>query len=460
MFKKITILSLLTLFLISSGFGCKIASQETQKAMKPITLVYWRVFDDSDAFQDIITQYKAIHPNITIEYHKFRYEEYENQLLNALAEDRGPDIFSLQNTWIKKYQSKLIPMPATVTMAYPITSGTIQKSVTYQLRTNNSLSTKDLKDNFVDVVGHDVILDDGKIYGLPLSIDTLAMFYNKDLLNNAGISQAPQYWNNEFLQDIKKLTVQDPKNGLIQAGVALGGSTNINRYSDILSVLMIQNGAVMMDDNGRVQFNLPSAGQANNGYNPGIEALRFYTDFSNSVKESYSWNDSLPNSLDMFINGNLAIMFDYSYNLATIRARAPKLNFSIAKLPQIEGNPPTNINFANYWVESVSKKSANQNEAWDFIQFITKAERVKSYLQKTNHPTALRSLVDWQKQQNNEISIFADEALTAKSWYRGKNEQAAEDAIKDMINEAKKNLTEGFQSIINAAASKVQQTVD
>ncbi|MFA6994823.1 MAG: extracellular solute-binding protein [Patescibacteria group bacterium] len=460
MFKKITILSLLTIFLMTSGFGCKIASQETQNAMKPITLVYWRVFDDSDAFQDIIAQYKAIHPNITIEYHKFRYEEYENQLLNALAEDRGPDIFSIQNTWVKKYQSKLAPMPATVTMVYPVTTGTIQKSTTYQLRTNNSLTVKDLKDNFVDVVGHDVILDDGKIYGLPLSLDTLAMFYNKDLLNNAGISQIPQYWNNEFLQDVKKLTIQDPKNGLIQAGVALGGSTNINRFSDILSVLMIQNGAIMMDDAGRVQFNLPAAGQANNGYNPGIEALRFYTDFSNSAKESYSWNDSLPNSLDMFINGNLAIMFDYSYNLATIRARAPKLNFSIVKLPQIEGNPPTNINFANYWIEGVSKKSTNQNEAWDFIQFMTKAESVKGYLQKTNHPTALRALIDWQKKQNNEISVFVDEVLTAKSWYKGKNEQAAEDAIKEMINEAKKNLTEDFESIISTTASKIQQTIN
>ena len=460
MLKKIITLSLVALFLLTSGFGCQIADQKTQEATKPITLVYWRVFDDADAFQSIIDQYKAIHPNINIEYHKFRYDEYESQLLNALAEDRGPDILSLQNTWVKKYQTKLAPLPPTTSLAYPVVTNGLQKTVTYQLRTNNSLSIKDLKDNFVDVVGHDVILEDGKIYGLPLSLDTLAMFYNKDLFNNAGISQVPQYWNNDFLQDIKKLTIQDPKTGLIQAGVALGGSTNINRFSDILSILMIQNGAVMMDDNNQVQFNLPSASQANSGYNPGVEALRFYTDFANSTKESYSWNDSLPNSLNMFINGNLAIMFDYSYDLANIRAQAPKLNFSVASLPQIEGNPPTSLNFANYWVEAVSKKSAHQNEAWDFIQFMTKAENVKSYLQKTNHPTALRSLVDWQKQQGNEISVFADEVLTAKSWYKGKNEQAAEDAIRDMIDEVNKNPAASLTDIISTAANKVQQTVN
>lgn len=459
MSKKITVLSLLAILLISSGFGCKITNQATQDAMQPITLTYWRVFDGQDAFQDIITKYKALHPFVNIEYRKLRYEEYENALLNALAEDRGPDIFSIHNTWMEKYRSKLAPMPATITMAYPVVKGTLKKEVVPELRTTNSLTLKELKDNFVDAVSHDVILGDGQIYGLPLSVDTLAMYYNKDLFNNAGISQVPQYWNKEFLQDVKKLTKQDQKQGIIQSGVALGGSSNINRFSDILSVLMMQNGAVMMDDNGQVTFNkVPPSGKDSN-YNPGLEALRFYTDFSNPVKESYAWNNSLPNSLDMFISGNLAIMFSYSYDLPTIKAQAPKLNFSVAKLPQIEGNPPTNINFANYWVEVVSKKSAHPDVAWDFIQFMTKEAQVKSYLEKTKHPTALRSLVATQE-NDNEIGVFASQVLTAKSWYKGKNAQAAEDAVKEMIDTMVKNISDKVQGIIDTAAAKVQQTVN
>lgn len=459
MYKKVTILSLLSVFLLTAGFGCKIADQKTQEAMKPITITYWRVFDGPDAFQDIITKYKALHPFVTIEYRKLRYEEYETELLNALAEDRGPDIFSIQNTWLNKYQSKLSPMPDQITMAYPVVQGTLKKEVVNQLKTTNSPTIKEIKDNFVDVVSHDVILSDGKVYGLPLSVDTLAMYYNKDLFNNAGISQPPAYWNKEFLQDIKKLTKQDPKKGLIQSGVALGTAANINRFSDIISVLMIQNGAVMMSEAGQVLFNtIPDFGKET-GYNPGLEALRFYTDFSNPTKESYAWNDDQPNSLQMFINGNLAIMFSYSYDLATIKAQAPKLNFSVAKLPQIEGNPPTNINFANYWVEVVSKKSTHQNEAWDFVEFITKEEQAKSYLEKTKRPTALRSLVETQK-SDNEIGVFADQVLTAKSWYKGKNVQAAETALKEMIDAVVKNTGEKIQDIIDMAASKIQQTIN
>lgn len=458
MLKKITILSLLAVFLVSAGFGCKATDSKTQAAMQPITLTYWRVFDDSDAFQDIIAKYKAIHPYITIEYRKLRYEEYEKELLNAFAEDRGPDIFSIHNTWIKEYQTKIVPMPATITMAYPVVTGTIQKQVVSELRTTNSPTLKEIRDNFVDAVSYDVIGDDGKVYGLPLSVDNLAMFYNKDLFNNAGISQVPQYWNKEFLQDVKKLTKQDPKKDLIQSGVALGGSSNINRFSDILSVLMMQNGATMMDNN-QVLFNLVPAASRDTGYNPGVEALRFYTDFSNSGKESYTWNNTLPNSLEMFTSGKLAIYFGYSFDLPTIKTQAPKLSFSVAKLPQIEGNPPTNINFANYWVEVVSKKSAHPDEAWDFIQFITKEEQAKSYLDKTKKPTALRSLVASQR-TDDAIGVFADQVLTAKSWYKGKNAQAAEDAFKEMIDIVVQNTGEKIQDVIDNAVAKIQQTVN
>jgi multiple sugar transport system substrate-binding protein len=456
--KKISLLILIAVFLMTSGFGCKINNKTTIEAMEPVTLTYWRVFDGPDAFDEIIQKYKALHPFVSIEYRKLRYEEYEQELLNALAEDRGPDIFSIHNTWIRKYQSKIEPMPEATTMVYPIEKGTIKKEIVYEMKTTPTLTLRQIKDNFVDVVSSDVILEDSKVYGLPLSVDTLVMFYNKDLLNNAGISEPPQYWNREFLQAVKKLTKQDPKRGLIQSGVAMGGSDNIERFSDILSLLMIQNGATMINDEMKVSFQLIPDFARETNYNPGMEALRFYTDFANPTKESYSWNSEMNNSLEMFINGNLALMFGYAYHIPTIKAAAPKLNFSIAKFPQIEGNPPTNINFANYWVETVSKKSEHKNEAWDFIQFITQAEQAKIYLEKAQKPTALRSLVPEQR-TDDVIGIFADQVLTAKSWYKGRNVEAAELAFKEMIDNVLNNTEEDMRKIITNGAVKVQQTI-
>ena len=462
---KLLILLLIFSFLLTSGFGCKGADKATQEAMKPVTLNYWRVWDGPDAFSEIIAKYKQSHPYININYRKLRYSEYEQALLEAMAEDKGPDILSLHNTWIKKYQSKLAPLPAEITMVYPVEKGTIKKEVVQELRTTKSLTFRDLKNNFIDVVYDDVVLPvkdekTGKtsegIFGLPLALDTLVMYYNKDLFNNAGIAEPPSFWNQEFQQTVKKLTKQDTSGQIIQSGVALGGSKNVERYSDILSILMMQNGAVMADDGGNVVFDRIPEALKEQKYSPGLEALRFYTDFSNPAKEVYSWNSSLDNSMEMFIAGKLALMFGYAYHLPTIEARAPKLNFAIAKLPQIEDNSG-NINFANYWVETVSNKSKYVNEAWDFIQFAAKADQAKLYLTKTKKPTALRSLVNEQI-EDEDVSVFASQILTAQSWYHGGDANAAELIMGEMIDSAVAG--EGkIEGIINLGARRIQQTI-
>lgn len=463
--RKISFLLLVFTLMTTSGFGCKLTDKETEQAMQPITLNYWRVWDGPDAFEDIIAEYKKLHPFVSINYRKLRYDEYEEELLNALAEDRGPDIFSIHNTWTRKYQSKIKPMPATITMAYPVEKGTLKKEIIPELRTTKSITLKDIKNNFVDVIYDDVVIKtlnpkteiiEDRVYGLPLAIDTLAMYYNKDLLNNAGIAQTPRFWNKEFQQMVKKLTKQDIKGDIIQSGVALGGSSNIERYSDILSSLMMQNGTEMMDDSRNVTFDKIPAALKSSGRMPGLEALRFYTEFSSPAKEVYSWNSKMENSLNAFAQGKLAFFFGYAYQLPTIKAQAPKLNFSVANLPQIEGSTQE-INFANYWLETVSNKSKYSDEAWDFIQFATKESQVMSYLEKTKKPTALRSLVSKQI-DDMDISIFAEQSLTAKSWYKGDDANTAEKVIGEMIDAVVAGQDE-IEKIISLGAKRVQQTV-
>jgi multiple sugar transport system substrate-binding protein len=456
--KRFLALFLLFVFILSSGFGCKTTNKAVQDKMKPVTLSYWRVYDEEDAFIEIINKYKALHPFVNVEYKKFRYEEYEKELLNALAEDRGPDIFSIPSNWLKEYQPKISPLPPQITMVYPVTRGTLKKETIPELRTTKSLTLKDLRDNFVDIVYSDAIIEkDGvqQIYGLPLYVDTLAMFYNPDLLNNAGITEAPKYWNQQFQQAVKKLSKQNNKGNLIQSGVAMGGSDNIERSSDVLALLMMQNGAVMIDGDVTMFHSIPPG--SDKKYNPGMEALRFYTDFSNPAKEVYCWNSNLGNSLELFAQGSLAMMFGYSYHLPIIKSLAPKLNFAISRMPQIEGNNKQ-VNYANYWMEVVSNKSSNTDTAWDFLQFATAAEQVESYLNATKKPTALRALVNKQL-DDLEMGSFAEQVLTAQSWYHGKDSRAAEKAFRDMIDLAIKG-TMDLDDIINDAAKKVQQTLN
>jgi len=452
---KFLILFLTFIFLVTSGFSC---GQSPASSQPEITLKYWRVWDDQDDFQSIISAYRAIHPNVKVEYRKFRYEEYEQALLEAFAEDRGPDIFSIHNTWVNKYRSKLLPAPDSVTLPYEktVTHLGFKEEKVVEMKPTRLISPVQVKDKFIDVVHQDVIWPDSgdnnkeKVYALPLSVDTLVLFYNRDLLNSAGIPEPAQTWT-EFQSHVKTIVKQDKQGDIIQAGAAIGTGHNVSRSFDILSLLMMQNGTPMVS-NGKVTLATKLEGRETS---PAEEALIFYADFAYPAKEVYTWNEEMPNSLEAFIGGQVAYFFGYAYNLRDIRNRAPKLNFSYSKLPQIEGNPE--INYANYWVEAVAKKTEHSDWAWDFLQFATSEEQVKSYLDKAEKPTALRSLINYQIEKEDLIP-FILQLLTAKSWYRGQDSAKAENIFKEMIT-AVVNSEMFVEEAIELAAGRIQQTM-
>ena len=128
------------------GAQCTLApsggQQALQKASQPVTLHYWRVFDDEEALVPIIAAYQQIHPNVTIEYKKFRYEEYERALLEAFAEDRGPDIFSLPNNDINHHFAKLLPLPAAMVTSTLAEEGMLQKKKVPKLVVTRGMCVK------------------------------------------------------------------------------------------------------------------------------------------------------------------------------------------------------------------------------------------------------------------------------------------------------------------------------
>ncbi len=452
--KKIILLPLLALVMMTSGFSCKLLNTADQQLVKPITLNWWGTFDDGGNFSEIINDYRVAHPNITINYRKLRPEEFDQELLNALAEDRGPDIITLENTDLGRWVGKLEPLPATTKMAYQVTKTSlgVKQETTTEIRETTSLTTAKIKDLFLDAVYNDVVRD-GKIYGLPVSVDTLVMFYNRDLFNNAGLPLAPKSWA-EVQDYVKKLTYQDKSGNLIQSGIALGTPDNVKYFADILSLLMMQNRAEMTTGR-QVTFPLIPSSLEEENYNPGLEAIRFYTDFATPAKEVYTWNQTFPDSLDAFAQGKVGMLLGYNSTIPYIEAkRQGKLNYAVAKMPQIEGLPE--VNFAKYYLQTVSKKSKQTNEAWDFIQFISKAEEAKKYLTKTVRPTALRSLVEIQV-NDDRLNIFATQLLTAKSWYLGSNQQVVETAFKEMIAAVLAGLD--LPKAAATAASKIQQTL-
>ena len=457
-------LALILLTLIFAGAGCSLLGGTPQVQMKPVKLQYWRIEDDPATLSELITAYRKIHPNVEIVVTKLPAENYDKTLLEALAEDRGPDLFSIPNVWLRGWKPKLLPLPKETTL--PTVTVNAQKQVVTVNKKSASLTIRQLLIDYVEPVGKDVVLKgdpdkpgalpQDKIFGLPLSFDTLALFYNKALLKNANIPKPPSAWK-DLMDEATTLTSIDDQGKIKQSGAALGAADNVRYYFDVLSAIMMQNGAVMADENGYPSFAMYAQGNtAGHTYPPGVEALMFYDSFVTDGATNRSWSADMPNSLDAFVTGRTAFYFGYPADALDIKVRAPKLDFGIAALPQVD--PSKIFNIARYPVEVVSKKTKYANEAWDFLQFISQKDKVSSYLFAAKRPTALRSLIN-EQMTNPDVGVFVGQILTAKSWYKGVDYPKAEKAFADMIKARPTIESPEYSTIVNYAADVVSGTI-
>lgn len=448
---KFFTLGILGIFMMTTGFGCKgltCGITPPPPEARPVALEYWGVWDSPEQVAPLINAYRSTHPTISVSYKQLRYEEYERKLLEAWADDRGPDIMAIPASWLNKYKGRLEPLPAVMNVPIQEIKGSIKKEVVTSLQKVDGLVASDIKAKYVDVVYNNVVKD-GKVYGLPYSVDTLVTFYNRDLLEAAGIPEPMKNFS-ELVDHVPKLTKVSKDNKIYQAGVALGGTTNVPRYFDIISNLMLQTNVEIKGD----FFNPTAKPDSATSF---AKVFGFYTDFTRPGLASYSWDDSLPNALDMFMQGNLAYFFGYSYQADAIRASGVPFDWGITNFPQLATAQGSKY-YSDYWVNVVPKKSKSINAAWNFVQVTASTDLVKTYLNANKKPTALRSLINEQK-TDQELAVFANQILMADNWYSGYDYNLAEQYFKDFINGIlSKQIDLSDQDNINLFVERINQT--
>ena len=289
-----------------------------------VTLVYWGVLEDPSIVAPIISDFEQAHPNIKIEYSKQDPDQYRDRFITRSNNGNGPDIFSFHNTWLPELSGSLLPLP------------------------NSIISKDDFSKNFYPVVKTDLVRN-GAIYGVPLEIDTLNLFINRNLFQAAGL-KAPETWI-DFMNYARQLTVKDDKNSIKTAGAAMGTFGNITHAPDIMSLLFAQDGVNL----NNMSSNLPAVS----------DALNFYTSFA--LSNGNVWDDTLDESIKVFASGTLAMYLGYSWDFFTIKSINPNLLFDIYPVPSLPGQSMT---IASYWAEGISSKSKHQQEALLFMQYL------------------------------------------------------------------------------------------
>jgi len=368
----------------------------------------------------VIADWEKDHPHIKISYLRHKKEEYRERLQSALARDEGPDIFRFHNTWLPMFKEELSPMPPLV------------------------MNGAEFEEAFYPVATSDLKIG-ASIYGVPLEIDTLALFYNEDLFRAAG-KTPPTNWD-QLRRLASELTVRDSGGRIQIAGIAMGGAGNIDHWSDILGLMMLQNGVDLSTPKGKLAE----------------DALTFYTYFLGRDKV---WDSNFPTSTLAFAGGKVAMYFGFSWDVFEIERANKDLNYKIVSVPQLPERDP--VAWASYWVEGVAKKSQYQEEGWQFLKYLTSEEVMRKFYQaqtKTRlfgEPYSRKSLASELK-NDPLLAPFINQAIFAKSWYlcsrtfdNGIN-AAMIKYFEDAVNAV--NRGKGAPSVLQTASKGISQVL-
>ncbi len=348
-----------------------------------VAVVIWGVIPASD-FEATVSDLTQGSNGLEITYVEKRSESFDQDLLEALASGLGPDVIILPHNLIIRHSDKLLPVPYE----------------TFPLR--------DFRDTFIQE--GELYLSNEGILGVPFSVDPLVMYWNRDLLANAGIARPPSTWD-EFLVLAPKLTVKDQTLNVLRSAVALGEFRNITNAKEIVSAFIMQAGNPILGGAAGSGGAYVSLAPATLGT---VGAVNFYTDFANPVKPSYSWNRALPNSRDYFAAGNLAFYFGFASEVSKIRDKNPNLNFDLSYFPQPKG-ANVQITYGKMFALAILKNSRNSADALNAVLSITSSPVLAKWSSVTGLPPVRRDLLSASPADPYQ-SIFYNSAIRARGW--------------------------------------------
>lgn len=351
-------------------------------------VVIWGT-QDAEAWKTAIASIGEVDEEFAkvVVYEEHDERSFENELVNAIAEGVPPDLVFIPHDMIVSLRSKLLTIPfETVPLA------------TFRV-------------SYIDGAEIFVLGDGG--YAVPVGVDPLVLYYNRDLLANAGIANPPRTWEAVMNDAVPKLTLQDNRRNLSQSGISLGEYMNVRNAKEVLSMLFLQAGvSIGEEQNGRYYVTLGKT--IDKGTPPAQSALNFYTQFASQDSNAYTWSRSMQFDRSAFTAGKLAMYIGFQSEEQGISEENPNLSYGIVRVPQAE-NATALRNYGTFYGLGIVKSSQNRVGAYTAAMRVASPDLVSTITEALRITPVARSLFGGT---NDELygKIFEESALVARGW--------------------------------------------
>jgi ABC-type glycerol-3-phosphate transport system substrate-binding protein len=355
--------------------------------------------------------------------YKVRYvsknpQNFDQDLLEAMAIGKGPDLLLLPDNLTLKYQNKLYTIPYA---SYPLIN---------------------FKNTFA--AASEVFLSSKGVSALPLTIDPMVMYYNRTMLDSNNVIYPPVYWD-EFYEFVNIFNKKDESQQITQSAFALGQFSNVSHAKDILLTLFMQTGSpIVSEQNGFFRADLDNFRKSQTNT---ASSLDFYTSFSNPLKPNYSWNKSLPMSIDAFSKEDLAFYFGFASDLRTLLNKNPNQDFQVATMPQIR-NTNNKVTSSRVTGIAISSFSKNLSTSLAAAVALTDSDFALKYSNAQLIPPARRDLLA-RARSDSYFPVFYSSSLFARSWLDPSSPDSS-NIFRLMVEEVLSNARKPEEAILNA----------
>lgn len=224
------------LIALVSAFSTMMGCQKEEKIVenKTIRFTTWGSPASNKVYQDVVDEFEKKNPDIAVELMMLPWSAYHRKILTMVAAGSKLDVMRLANSYFPQFMEKgaLLPLDK------------------YVKKDKDEI---DLDDFYPEAL-MGCRAENGLVCGLPVDIAGWAIYYNRGLFDEAGLSYPDESWTWETLLDAAKKLTQD-----------LDGDGIIDQYGvyvkvkmGVIELLAGQSGATILNgDNSKCTFNTP-----------------------------------------------------------------------------------------------------------------------------------------------------------------------------------------------------------
>ncbi|WP_040213394.1 ABC transporter substrate-binding protein [Clostridium polynesiense] len=318
---------------------------------KKTTITYWQHSSQArdKMMQDLAKEFMEKNKDIEVKMEFIPEDSYSTKLISTLATDAAPDVMQVE--------SGMIPRLA--------------KAGSIQPLDEKILSTEKISSEFIPAAV-DGLKYEGKYYGLPTDTQTIVLYWNKDLLKEAGLDaeKGPKTWDELREWAVKLTKTQNGK--MTQSGWGVKG------YNPEVQALIAQYGGKMVDEKGKYIFaDDPKS----------VEAIKFMVD---TYKKDKVYDTQFMKNWAGFRQGKVAMMLGHPAMFGNLKQTAPNVNLGMSLIPAKDGK---NTTIVTSWAYVASKK-ANSEAATKWIEFLASKDVQKKWTKQTGELPTRKELIN------------------------------------------------------------------